>query len=46
MTTEVICMNPEKSNIYWFRGKGMISRIDCNTLDKEDYEISVTSMLE
>lgn len=45
VTTEVICMNPEKSNIYWFRGKGMISRIDCNSLDKEDYEISVTSSL-
>ena len=45
MTTEVICMNPEKTNLYWFRGKGMISRIDCNSLEKEDYEISVTSTL-
>lgn len=43
ITTEVICLNSQKNNLYWFRGKGMISRIDCLTLDKEDYDITVTS---
>jgi hypothetical protein len=38
-----MCLNPQKSMLYWFRGNGMVSRIDCDTLDKEDYEVGITS---
>lgn len=45
-TTEVICLDSRKVNMYWFRGKGMITRISCESLEREDYEISITSKLD
>jgi len=34
---------PERTTLYWFRGKGMISSICIESLDKEDYATSITS---
>ena len=40
-----MCLNPEKTMLYWFRGNGMVSKIDCDTLEKEDFEVSLTSSM-
>ena len=45
ITTEVMCLNPHRTQLYWFRGNGLVSRIDIVTLEKEDYDISLTSSL-
>lgn len=39
----MLCLNQEKSVVYWFKGKGMIATINVDTLEKTDFEVSITS---